>query len=711
MAALFDTGIFSVLTSAGAIDVGATLTWYRAGSTTPVITFADADATIPNLNPVTADANGRFPQIWLLSGTYKYVLKSSAGVTLKTVDELAINDVNDPSTREIWLDSYYEDEDSTDTEAVLAFAAEFSSGRLGEVTLRYPSKGRGPSGRFLVEQEIEFTGGLRLIIDFGTATVRYTTPASKFKYTGGPGSTSSAVTPTDFFVVRGGVHQYAAAVDCVFFWNMTYRPSRIMGTGYAEGVRIIPQSGIDASMTTAAHFRTKNTWYFSVFNSHCTGPPRNVGSIVAGNCMIEQQGVCIVTTIDQATEGIYFDRVIKAGWGAMVGVEATFNSGTYARAKALRQGANIAYFGRNDGAYGYTYSLYDESGALTAGAADLLDSTGVVVGSVTINSIGRYFQPSEGFQVKGASTFVNGNYFFNEAAQTNPDSSAQPVMLNVGFHDMHCAFYQGFCKLDGVADFQVGTGIFLIALEAGLQAIDINHGQYVDVDRVAFTTNGLGGKFFKGRNIDVGRLTGNKTFFCETVWDLDNTVKTFNIEGNVAADDVGTTFANISTAKRYNSTNTRGVRFRNNGLMGIGFDQDSLRERTYTPVVTSGSGAIGSYTITNCVYKLGDGLFVLNLKLRIVTRGTAAGAMFVTLPVVNDSQGVPIAYTKTFGAMVNVRVGAAIGIAAMTDTQIAVSEGDVGNTFGTGNAFKVRDSDIPGNTDYFFQTVIPVEYD
>ncbi len=86
VAVLFDTGLFSVLTSGGAIVPGATLTWYDAGTTTPVNTYTTAAANVANANPVVADANGRFGQIWLNSGSYKYVLKSSAGTTLKTVD-------------------------------------------------------------------------------------------------------------------------------------------------------------------------------------------------------------------------------------------------------------------------------------------------------------------------------------------------------------------------------------------------------------------------------------------------------------------------------------------------------------------------------------------------------------------------------------------------------------------------------------------------
>lgn len=98
MAALFDTGIFSVLTSAGAIDPGATLDWYVAGTTTRVDTYTTAAASVANANPVVADANGRFGQIWLTNGTYKYVLKSSAGSTLKTVDNFYADTQYDAAT-------------------------------------------------------------------------------------------------------------------------------------------------------------------------------------------------------------------------------------------------------------------------------------------------------------------------------------------------------------------------------------------------------------------------------------------------------------------------------------------------------------------------------------------------------------------------------------------------------------------------------------
>lgn len=86
MSSLFDTGIFSVVNSAGAPLSGAKLYFYTAGTTTPLNTYSDSALTIPNSNPVVADANGRFPDIYLSQTSYKYILKTSADVTLITQD-------------------------------------------------------------------------------------------------------------------------------------------------------------------------------------------------------------------------------------------------------------------------------------------------------------------------------------------------------------------------------------------------------------------------------------------------------------------------------------------------------------------------------------------------------------------------------------------------------------------------------------------------
>jgi hypothetical protein len=63
---------------------------YQAGSSTPFTTYTTNSGTIPNSNPIILDAAGRTPQeIWLEVGyTFKFVIRTSAGVTLQTLDNL-----------------------------------------------------------------------------------------------------------------------------------------------------------------------------------------------------------------------------------------------------------------------------------------------------------------------------------------------------------------------------------------------------------------------------------------------------------------------------------------------------------------------------------------------------------------------------------------------------------------------------------------------
>lgn len=95
MAQLFDDGIFSVIDEASAIQVGAKLYWYVANTATPANTYADPDLGTPNANPVLAQGDGRFPQMWLAPGDYKYVLTapdSTPADPLVSVDDFNVPD-------------------------------------------------------------------------------------------------------------------------------------------------------------------------------------------------------------------------------------------------------------------------------------------------------------------------------------------------------------------------------------------------------------------------------------------------------------------------------------------------------------------------------------------------------------------------------------------------------------------------------------------
>lgn len=64
---------------------GAKLFFFETGTSTPKDTFSDSTATTPNDNPVTADDNGVFPDIFIV-GTYKVVLKDKNGIQIWETD-------------------------------------------------------------------------------------------------------------------------------------------------------------------------------------------------------------------------------------------------------------------------------------------------------------------------------------------------------------------------------------------------------------------------------------------------------------------------------------------------------------------------------------------------------------------------------------------------------------------------------------------------
>lgn len=64
---------------------------YAAGTTTPQATYTTSAGNIAHPNPIVLDAAGRVPsgEIWLtMTLNYKFVLKTSAGVTIATFDNI-----------------------------------------------------------------------------------------------------------------------------------------------------------------------------------------------------------------------------------------------------------------------------------------------------------------------------------------------------------------------------------------------------------------------------------------------------------------------------------------------------------------------------------------------------------------------------------------------------------------------------------------------
>ena len=75
----------------GVILSGGLIYTYAAGTTTPQATYTTSTGNTAHTNPIVLDSAGRVPggEIWLTMGSnYKFVLKTSAAVTIATFDNI-----------------------------------------------------------------------------------------------------------------------------------------------------------------------------------------------------------------------------------------------------------------------------------------------------------------------------------------------------------------------------------------------------------------------------------------------------------------------------------------------------------------------------------------------------------------------------------------------------------------------------------------------
>jgi len=63
---------------------------YQAGSSTLLTTYTTYNGTVANPNPIVLNASGQVPnEVWLQTGySYKFVIQTSAGVTIQTLDNI-----------------------------------------------------------------------------------------------------------------------------------------------------------------------------------------------------------------------------------------------------------------------------------------------------------------------------------------------------------------------------------------------------------------------------------------------------------------------------------------------------------------------------------------------------------------------------------------------------------------------------------------------
>lgn len=76
--------------NSGDVLSGGKIYTYEAGTTTLLATYTSSTGNTAHTNPIVLDSAGRVPggEIWVVSQLYKFVLKTSADVTIATYDNV-----------------------------------------------------------------------------------------------------------------------------------------------------------------------------------------------------------------------------------------------------------------------------------------------------------------------------------------------------------------------------------------------------------------------------------------------------------------------------------------------------------------------------------------------------------------------------------------------------------------------------------------------
>ncbi len=732
MTTLF-TNPFVPAFSGTTVAPNASATFYLTQTSTLAPIFDDSGDPLPN--PISANVFGMFANIYLdPTITYRVVFKDQFGAVLDEVDPytpnsgggtgieyfpgdgIAINqttrtifNIDTATHRVIWLNDFYPNDTSTDTDAWLAFATRFNAGEFGNCRIMVPpSLGRGntTTGNYFLDNEVLFTGAFALEIDFLGSVWRMTGANARFRYRPPP-LAGSNILPQPQFVVKNACVQFGASVDTFAFWDIPFQGSRVNGTGYMENVRMSPQNVNDATHTANGLCRISNTWFFTAKNCHYTGKPRTASDMLLHpeQVGIVQNGVCVVTAL-LASEFNSVYQPVSVGVATLTGINGSFapvGSSVFQRGNRVIQGGAVGYMGRSDGMYGYTWSLYDVNGTFVTGTASVYDFTGTtLLGTLTISSTAVYQQASEAISFDDATTSLCAY-----GLQWTKPALVQDNLLNIVFGNSGWAPTAKLIEANGISCLAISDEVnCLSAIPNCPGLIDINNGALVHIGGLTATNNGQGGAtFVKLRNtIDFG-VDGPKiaSFFYPV--DIDNSNKVGYV-ANMAA-DFTSCGPIINTANRFNGVSTQGIRYFNNGHIGIGIDINDNTFHSWTPVVTAQTGAITSYTASGN-YIFANGQFTFTVSVQITNRGTAAGQMYVTLPaiVLQGPSGVTLFDTAIFASNTSLAfpVMATVSSTAIAGTSvgIAVTHQNPANSIFTNY------TGTPGNFNYLISGSFPI---
>lgn len=141
---------FTGLSDTGVPLAGGLLYTYAAGTSTPATTYSDSALTVAHPNPIVLDSAGR-ATIYLAATSYKFTLKTAAGVTVRTQDNIAAVNAGSTGLGDIFL--FGGDSTSPVTAAAYPSGATFDKLHAGTSVFSLDSANLAP-GTYV----LQFTG-------------------------------------------------------------------------------------------------------------------------------------------------------------------------------------------------------------------------------------------------------------------------------------------------------------------------------------------------------------------------------------------------------------------------------------------------------------------------------------------------------------------------------------------------------------------------
>lgn len=283
------------LDSNGKVDSGATLTFYKTGTTTLQSVYSAQDLLTPLANPLSPDSAGRFPAIWGPDGEAYSVKWTPTGAGSITYDN--ITPTSQSTNEPISLLQYAKGDGVTDdTDAVTAWLAAIAGGNgyipraasFYNVPNGFTISGHSgtkirsdPYAQILTTQTsgyaITMTNNLEVDFEFpivnpGFSGLLMSSSASnttynkvKFERLGGTGRQSSK--PSDPMANRIGIYIKGPALGSANYYH-TIKPGTIV-TGFDTGIAFQTPSGgsMNSNANMALGVQIEAYWYGFYTNS------------------------------------------------------------------------------------------------------------------------------------------------------------------------------------------------------------------------------------------------------------------------------------------------------------------------------------------------------------------------------------------------------------------------------------------------------------